>query len=305
MTRLGVAAMTVLGLLLLSAVPAHAEPPVPGQSGSARGNRPTVVETSVVSSASGVTIVISATTTLPGTPGAPGSTVIVNIPAAPVCSAAVPNIGYQSTFARELPEHPGELPWVVTCDNGLFTIAWIPVSGPGVTQIVVQTLPQEPTDPLLVAQSLFGMVPLPPIAVGANPGTGLVALPSWFWVDGYGGETLYGSETLGETTVDVEITPERYDWSFGDGATLSTASLGRRYPQESDIQHLYERSSTVAVRLDITFGGRYRVTTVEDDGAGGTITVVGPWLPLDPMVRSWTRAYPVQQMQSVLTAGRQ
>ncbi len=304
MTRRSVAAVLALGLFLLSVVPAYAEPPVPGQSGSARGNRPTVVETNVVATGSGVTIFIGVRSTIPGTPGAPGSTVVVNVPAAPVCTATVPNIGYQSTFAQQLPEHPGELPWVVTCDNGLFSIAWIPVDAPDVTEIVIETLPEEPTDPRLVAQSLFGMVPLPPVAVGANPGIGLVALPSWFWVDGYGGETLYGSETLGDTTVDVEITPERYDWSFGDGATLSTQSLGRQYPQQSDIQHSYERSSTVDVRLDITFGGRYRVTTVEDDGEGGTIVVVGPWEPLDPMVRSWTRLYPIQQMQSVLTAGR-
>jgi len=291
-----------IALLLVSSV--YAEPPAPGSGYGPRPNRPEVVETNVVATGNGVTIFIGVRSTIPGTPGAPGSTVVVNVPAAPVCTATVPNIGYQSTFAQQLPDHPGELPWVVTCDNGLFSIAWIPVDAPDVTEIVIETLPEDPTDPRLVAQSLFGMVLLPPVAVGANPGTGLVALPSWFWVDGYAGETLYGSETLGDTTVDVEITPERYDWSFGDGATLSTQSLGRQYPQQSDIQHSYERSSTVDVRLDITFGGRYRVTTVEDDGEGGTIVVVGPWEPLDPMVRSWTRPYPVQQMQSVLTAGR-
>ncbi|MEX2154433.1 MAG: hypothetical protein WD825_13920 [Gemmatimonadaceae bacterium] len=293
-----------LALLLLSPSSTHAEPPTPGSGYGPRPNRPTVVETNVVATAGGVTIFIGVTTTIPGTPGAPGSTEIVNVPAAPVCTATVPNIGYNSSFARQLPEHPGELPWVVTCDNGLFTIVWIPVNGPGVTEIVVQTLPEPPTDPRSMAQSLFGMVPLPPVAVGANPDTGLVALPSWFWVDGYGGETLYGSETLGDTTVDVEITPQRYDWSFGDGAALSTESLGRRYPLQSDIQHSYERSLTADVRLEITFGGRYRVTTIEDDGEGGFMVVVGPWEALAPMVRSWTTPYPVRQLQSVLTAGR-
>lgn len=308
MIRRSVAAVAVLGLFLLSVSPAHAEPPVPGQSGSARGNRPNVVATNVVATTGGVTIFIGVTTTIPGTPGAPGSTEIVNVPAAPVCTAAVPNIGYNSSFAPQLSEHPGALPWVVTCDNGLFTIAWIPVGAPDVTEIVVQTLPGPPTDPRSMAQSLFGMVPLPPVAVGANPGTGLVALPSWFWVEGYGGETLTGSETLGDTTVEVEITPQRYDWSFGDGTVLSTESLGQRYPLESDIQHRYERSLTAFVRLEITFGGQYRVTTIEDDGEddgeGGVVVIVGAWEPLDPMVRSWTTPYPVRQLQSVLTAGR-
>lgn len=297
----------ILGLafVLVTISTAHADPPTPGSGYSPRPNRPEVVETNVVATSNGVTIFIGVRSTIPGTPGTPGSTEIVNVPAAPTCTATVPNIGYNSSWAREgLKEHPDSLPWAVNCDNGLFTIAWIPRNGPDVTEIVIETLPQEPTDPRSVAQSLFGMVPLPSIAIGANPGTGLVALPSWFWVDGYSGETLYGSETLGDTTVEVEITPQRYDWSFGDGAALSTESLGRRYPQESDIQHTYERSATVEVRLEITFGGRYRVTTIEDDGEGGTITVVGPWEPLDPMVRSWTQPYLVQQLQSVLTAGR-
>jgi hypothetical protein len=155
-----------------------------------------------------------------------------------------------------------------------------------------------------MAEALLGIVPLPPITVGANPGTGLVALPSWFWVDGYGGEPLSGSDTLGNTTVAVVITPERYDWSFGDGAVLTTESLGRPYPAESDIQHTYERSRTADVQVEITFGGQYQVTTVEDDGEGGTVEVVGPWEPLDPMVRTFSRPYPVQQLQSVLTAGQ-
>ena len=30
----------------------------------------------------------------------------------------------------------------------------------------------------------------------------------------------------------------------------------------------------------------------------------GPWLPLDPISRTYTRSYPVQQLQSVLTANR-
>ncbi len=304
MIKRSVAAAVALLFLLLSVTRAYAEPPVPGQSGSARGNRPNVVETNVVATTGGVTIFIGVTSTIPGTSGTPGSTEIVNVPAAPVCTAAVPNIGHNSSFAPQLSEHPGALPWVVTCDNGLFTIAWIPVGAPDVTEIVVQTLPGPPTDPRSMAQSLFGMVPLPPVAVGTNPGTGLVALPSWFWVEGYGGETLYGSETLGDTTVEVEITPQRYDWSFGDGTVLSTESLGQPYPAESDIQHRYERSLTAFVRLEITFGGQYRVTTIEDDGEGGVEVIVGAWEPLAPMVRSWTTPYPVRQLQAVLTAGR-
>ncbi|TAJ16935.1 MAG: hypothetical protein EPO65_12255, partial [Dehalococcoidia bacterium] len=93
MTRRSVAAVLALGLFLLLVVPAHAEPPVPGQSGSARGNRPTVVETNVVATGDGVTIFIGVRSAIPGTPGTPGSTEIINVPA-PTCTATVPNIGY-------------------------------------------------------------------------------------------------------------------------------------------------------------------------------------------------------------------
>ena len=139
-------------------------------------------------------------------------------------------------------------------------------------------------------------MPLPPIGIGANPQVGLVALPAWFWVRGYDGATLRGSESLGRSTVEVEITPAGYRWSFGDGAALETHSLGRAYPAESDLRHAYEQSSlgaggTFAVVLEITFSARYR-----ENG--------GPWLPLTPIVKSYTRAYAVQQLQSVLTRDR-
>jgi len=154
----------------------------------------------------------------------------------------------------------------------------------------------EPVDPLTVAESILGGVPVPPVTVSANPGIGMVAMPSWFWVDGYDGAPLYGAETLGLITVQVEVTPERYDWSFGDGHTLVTNSLGQRFPVESDIQHTYERSSASTggafpVRLEITFSTRYRVNG-------------GAWLPLEPIVHSFALDYPVQQLQAVLTRGQ-
>ena len=40
------------------------------------------------------------------------------------------------------------------------------------------------------------------------PDTGLVALPSWFWIDGYDGTPITASESLGGVTVEVEITAQ-------------------------------------------------------------------------------------------------
>ena len=58
------------------------------------------------------------------------------------------------------------------------------------------------------------------------------------------------------------------------------------------------------VRLEITFGGQFRVTTEEDDGEGNIVDTVGDWEPLEPIVRSFVAPYPVQQLQAVLTAGQ-
>lgn len=258
----------------------------------------TTSSVSVVSTATGVTIVISMSATTPGTPDTPGSQQTISSPSGPSCTATAMNIGYASAnWVREgAAENPGTTPWGVNCNNGYFGVAWVPVDAPGAPDVVVNTAPTAGVDPAAIAASVLGIVPLPPIAVGANPGVGLVALPSWFWVDGYDGSTLRGSRSLGLIVVEVEITPERYDWSFGDGATLQTTSLGRPYPEVSDIRHVYEQSSLNAggqyqVRLDITFRARYR--------ANG-----GAWQPLAPIVQPFTRLYAVQQLQSVLTSSR-
>ena len=120
--------------------------------------------------------------------------------------------------------------------------------------------PLAAVDPVAIAAEVLGIVPLPPIRVGANPGVGLVAMPSWFWIDGYDGRRLSGSRAVGLIVVEVEIWPANYHWSFGDGAALDTLSVGRAYPEESDVRHTYEQSSlraggTFSTQLEITLRG--------------------------------------------------
>ena len=301
--------LAVAGLGTVSAEPRF------GEARDPRGNRPEeAVETDVVATDGGVTIYVGIRSTRPGSPGGPGPSDLISGPDLPTCTAEALNVPFNSAtdgWMRDgLRENPGTIPVSVRCDDTpSVTIVWVPVDGGTPPDIVVNVLPSDPGAPSLVAEDLFGIVPLPPIFLRANPGTGLVAMPAWFWVEGYGGIPLYGSETLGGTTVEVEITPQRYDWHFGDGGFLSTGSLGRPYPDESDIQHTYEQSSLGAggqfeIRLEITFAGQFRVITEEDDGEGNIVVTVGDWEPLDPMVRSFVAPYPVQQLQSVLTAGQ-
>lgn len=275
-----------------------ADGPQPGQPGTPMGSLPNEpAHLSVRSGPSGVTIVISMTATTPGQSGRNPSTTTIGGPAAPVCTTTPMNIGNASVgWVREgLAANPNTLPWTVNCENGYFGIAWVPTNAPDTPTVVISDPGAPPVDPAALAASVLGTVPLPPIAVGASPGVGLVALPSWFWVDGYDGSTLRGSRTLGLVTVEVEITPQNYRWTFGDGRAIDTTSLGRPYPTESDIQHVYERSSftgaTYDVELAITFTARYRVNG-------------GVWVPLAPVTQTYTRDYAVRQLQSVLTSNQ-
>ncbi len=288
---------TCAGALLAAGVTAAVQaqtPPTPGAPGAPRDNSPTA-EITVTSGPGGVTIYISIHDALPGAPGSPGSGGSAPPGAGPSCTAAAVNIGNASlAWIREgLAAHPDTVPWMVRCDNGFTDVAWIPTGAADPPAVVVGNPPVAAVDPVAVAAEVLGIVPLPPIRVGANPGTGLVALPSWFWIDGYDGRRLSGSRAVGLVVVEVEIWPQNYHWSFGDGASLDTLSVGRAYPEESDVRHTYERSSLGAggafdTRLEIAFAAQFRVNG-------------GPWTPLPPVVQSYSRAYPVQQLQSVLT----
>jgi hypothetical protein len=198
----------------------------------------------------------------------------------------------RSWLETEAPQHPNQSPWVVNCTNGYTNIVWLPNTASS-SNVNVVVGAGEAVDPITVASELLENVPVPEIEIGVNPAPGLVALPSWFWIDGYDGSPIMASETLGGATVEVEITPTAYRWTFGDGTTLETTSLGREYPATSDIRHTYEQSSLAAggafeVKVELTFSARYRVNG-------------GAWQELNSITRPFSAPYPVRQLQSILT----
>jgi hypothetical protein len=167
-----------------------------------------------------------------------------------------------------------------------------------------------------VAVEAVADVPLPDIRIRMNPALGLVALPSWFWVDGYDGQPFGVSRSVelppeidaqvlldavpaddprrqgSSFAVAVRLWPRRYEWDFGDGRTLVTQSLGKSYPAESDVAHSYEHSSLgfpdgFPIRLTVEFAAEYRV----DDG---------PPQPLPAIRRTFEAGYKVQEIQAVL-----
>lgn len=286
-------------LALIVPLAALADDPTPGGAGTPRSNSRTASAT-VQSGPNGVTVFIRVTQQSPGSePGSTSST-SVRTGNSRSCRISAQNIGIVLSnspwYQAEQAAHPDHVFGSVSCDDGFFAFIWIPVGTPAGGNVQVVFVNGGGVDPVAVALELLSHLPIPDIAIEANPSTGLVALPSWFWIDGYDGSPISSSDSLSGVTVDVEVEPLLYRWSFGDGATAETTSLGQRYPAESDIRHVYEQSSLAAggayaIAVEVTFSARYRVNG-------------GAWEALDPITRSFSNDYPVQQLQSVLV-GRQ
>ena len=172
--------------------------------------------------------------------------------------------------------------------------------------------------PRVFVADLLEDVPLPSVKVRMNPDLGLVAMPTWFWVEGYDGRVFgisrqinipaeIGDDVPGDdvprddprrrptsVTIVVTVGPSRYEWSFGDGTRIVTRSLGKPYPQASDVKHTYEHSSLrapggFAVGLTIEFAAEYRVN-------GGAAQA------LPPIRQTYESSYRVQEIQPVLTS---
>ncbi|NJD66813.1 MAG: hypothetical protein FIB00_16500 [Chloroflexi bacterium] len=262
--------------------------------------RPDSTNVSVTSGPNGVTVYIRVTEQSPGSVGGPSSNSSVSTASTRSCRLSVHNIGIvlsQSPwYQQERAAHPNHVFGSVFCDDGFSTFVWIPVGTPTDANVQVVFVDGDAVDPVTVALELLNHLPIPDIAIEANPSTGLVALPSWFWVDGYDGSAISSSDALSGVEVDVEIQPLSYRWSFGDGTTAETTSLGQRYPDESDIQHVYEQSSLAAggaytITVEVTFAAQYRING-------------GAWEALGPITRSFSNDYPVQQLQSVIVGQR-
>ena len=293
-----ISAAVIMGTVTVAT--ARGQEPAPGPH-EFDPDRPTEEPTvSVTSGPNGVTIYVAVTQQSPGSSGADSTTSgSVSTGSQRSCTTDAMNIGLSLSawYQSEAPNHPGATPWSVVCDDGFFAVVWVPIDAAAGGNVEVVVTDGSGVDPVMVALELLNHLPIPDIAIGANPSTGLVALPSWFWIDGYDGAPIRSSDSLPGVTVDVEVEPLIYRWSFGDGTTAETTSLGQRYPAESDIRHVYEQSSLAAggaysITVEVTFTARYRVNG-------------GAWEPLDPITRLFSDDYPVQQLQSVLTGQRQ
>jgi len=190
------------------------------------------------------------------------------------------------------------------------TTGWAPV-GP-VPQI----------DPWSVARSAESEAPLPRISLKVNPDPGRVALPSWFWLEGYNGGVITWSKTehashtecrLNEgvaechsvddsVTVNLQATPRLYEWTFGDDvdnyASFGDAQgLGRAYTDPntpSPVAHAYHMSSINYLK-DGGYPIELRVTWATAFSVNG-----GGSQGLPDVSQTYTARYPVRQIQSIV-----
>lgn len=134
-----------------------------------------------------------------------------------------------------------------------------------------QVTPVEVTDGMVL--EAFRRVPLPASVLMIQPPEG---------------ETLVNFETnfytvaapfqrtvrlLGQR-VDLDITPARFGWDFGDGTSVSTTGPGSAYP-DLEITHVFERKGWVRPRVDTTYGARFRVNGGAWRDVQGTVTMTG------------------------------
>ena len=87
-------------------------------------------------------------------------------------------------------------------------------------------------------------------------------------------EAVSRSVTVARQSVTIEAVPTTYTFHFGDETSTSTSSPGRPYPA-LDVTHTYARVGKVAVSLDTTYSGRYRIGGGDWVSIPETLTVPG------------------------------
>ena len=221
----------------------------------------------------------------------------------------------QDSWAQEAQQHFQQRPWLLTVNDQFQGVVWLPDLPP---PMITTQPPDAPpdirpggnggTDPHDVALDMIAHIPLPDIHLKVNPDLGLVAIPEWFWIEGYDGRPFGQSRTVTlpppgpglpptSFTVTVRVWPREYEWAFGDGQQFVTQSIGNAYPLESDIQHVYQQSSFAFSQgyplwLTVKYGAEYQVNG-------------GAWQPLPNIQHTYQTTHQVQEIQSILDRPKQ
>lgn len=113
----------------------------------------------------------------------------------------------------------------------------------------------------VLSQRQLRELPLPAGAAHVQPDSGplLVNMPTNVYVEA---PTVTLRTTLLGQAVEVEATPMRFSWDFGDGETLTTTDPGAPYP-DMRTTHTYTTTGTRKITLTTVYTARFRV--VGDD----------------------------------------
>lgn len=175
------------------------------------------------------------------------------------------------------PPTPEHRLYLVYCDGEFVVSTWL---GPGGGTVRI--------DPVALASTVVEQVPVDLAQIGARPqGRAVTGIRSYFWVEGYGGETITGSVTNGPVTVDVSISLGSVTWNFGDGTPPVTAGLGEAWPARSSVHHTYADRGSYTVTVTIVLPAEFEVN---DSGV---------LVPLPPVVRTATIPYVVDEIQAI------
>lgn len=133
-----------------------------------------------------------------------------------------------------------------------------------------------------LSQEEFRRLPIAPSPITIQPDRVdvFVNLPTIVYTDP---TTQTFTTTLLGTLIDVEATPARFTWDFGDGSDpIVTTSPGHPYP-DHDVAYPYPREGTFTITLTTEFTGRYRITGTTTwrpvTGTATTTTTAGPLTP--------------------------
>jgi hypothetical protein len=185
-------------------------------------------------------------------------------------------------------------------------LAWVPSGAPPATPVGAP--PNPGVDPALVAQQAENSMRLPSPQIETNPTTrAVVNLPTWLWLDQGAWTPESVSASVGTVTATATATPERVQWTMGDGGSVVCEGPGTPYqpsvPAQSQVtncSYTYGRSSAgepsptgdpndagFPVTATITWGVTWTAQGVQ---AGGV---------LNPLTTSSSTSLPVEQIQSV------
>ncbi len=241
----------------------------------------------------GVWIQIANVQTIPGAPpkSSSGPASATANAAAPACAYTLDAVNIGPYSRNLLTERPGYALYLVvpTCGGDTIDMIWLPidVNLASVRFSAPPLLSSPGRTPTSIAEEIVRNLPVPGLAVQANPRPGMVNVPTWFWLD-YDGAPLTKTVEAFGVVVRVLASPREYKWEFGDGSSLVTHSRGKPYPTPSDVQHIYQRSTgAYTVTANLVFDIQFSVNG-------------GPPQALPPLVRSASAQLPVQQMQAVL-----